>query len=167
MRLVTLAAAALLGGALSLAQPAFAQAPGETIDVGGWKIHNQKNDNDSQTCVAMWKYDDDSSVGFGADTNNLTYLIVSEPAVSLIKDRQYEVKYHAGSGRTKTGMAIATSKVMLVLPIPDPDVDFKAFAAAKNIVVEFSGNSYEEPMGGSQAAIKALAQCVASAAINK
>jgi len=164
MRLALLAC--LLAGPMFLAGAAQAQAPGETIDVGGWKVHNDRNGDGSQTCVVMWKFDDDSTVGFGADTNKLTYLIVSEPEAELTKDQQIQVKYKVDGGKQKIAKGVATSKVMVVIPIATPDLDFAAFGAGTNLIVEFGGETYEEPLGGSKAAIMALGQCIGEAVAN-
>ena len=156
----------LLAAPMLFGSPAWAQAPGETVDVAGWKIHNDKNADGSQTCVAMWKFDDESMVGFGADTNKLTYLIVSEPEAELTKDQQIQVKYKVDGGKQRVATGIATSKVMVVIPISSPDTEFAAFGAGTNLVVDFGGDSYEEPLGGSKNAIKALGQCIGGAMAN-
>ncbi len=158
---------------LALAAPLFAasqaraQAPGETIDVGGWKVHSDKNDDGSQTCVAMWQFDDKSMVGFGADTNNLTYLIVSEPEAGLTKNQKVQFKYRVDAGKQKVATGIATSNQMVVVPIADPDADFNAFQAGNTLHVEFGGDTYDEALGGSGDAIKALATCIVGANARK
>ena len=158
MRLVILALAII-----ALPSVGHAQAVGETIDVQGWKVHLDKNADGSATCVAMWTFDDESAVGFAADTNKNTFLIVSEPEAELVKNRKYEVKYSVDGGKTKRVMAVATSKVMLVVPISDPDADFGAFGRAKAINVEFGGDTYEEPLEKARGAIQALGRCVVGA----
>ena len=163
MRLALLSS---LLAALFLSAPVNAQAPGQTIDVSGWKVHNDKNDDGSQTCVAMWKFDDESMVGFGADTNKLTYLIVSEPEAELTKDQQIVVKYKVDGGKPKTVKGTATSNVMIVIPISNPDQDFATFGAGEKLAVEFGGESYEEPLAGSKTAIKALGRCIGEAVAN-
>ena len=148
---------------LMTATPAPAQSVGETIDVQGWKVHLEKNADGSATCAAMWTFDDESAVGFAADTNKNTFLIVSEPEAELVKNRKYEVNYGVDGGKTRRVMAVATSKVMLVVPIGDPDADFAAFGRAKAINVEFGGESYDEPLQKARGAIQALGRCVAGA----
>jgi hypothetical protein len=157
---ILIAAALLCSG---MAGPAAAQAVGETIDVQGWKIHLDKNDDGTHTCAAMWQYDDKSAVGFAADTGNHTFLIVSEPDADLKKNQKVQVKYHVDETKTKTVMGIATSSVMLVIPISDPDTDFAAFGSAKTLYADFGGDNYEEPLEGSRGAIRALGRCIANA----
>ena len=159
MRLAVLAAVSVI----TLSAPARAQAIGETIDVQGWKLHLDKNADGSATCAAMWKYDDDSAVGFAADTNKNTFLIISEPEAELVKDRKYEVKYSVDGSKSKRTMAVATSTVMLIVPITDPDADFGAMGRGKALTVEFGGESYEEPLEKSRGAIQALGRCIAGA----
>lgn len=148
---------------LVTATSAIAQSVDETIDVQGWKVHLETNADGSATCAAMWTFDDDSAVGFAADTNKNTFLIVSEPEVELVKNRKYEVKYGIDGGKTKRVMAVATSKVMLVVPISDPDAEFAAFGRAQAINVEFGGEAYEEPLQKARGAIQALGRCVVGA----
>lgn len=156
-----LAAAAIF--TILVSGPAMAQAVGETIDVQGWKVHLDKNDDGSQTCAAMWKYDDNSSVGFAADSNNNTFLIVSEPDAGLKKNQKYQVKYKADKLKQKTAMGIATSGTMLVIPISDPDADFAAFGTAETLYASFGGDDYEEPLESAHDAIRALGRCIANA----
>ncbi len=158
MRTVTLAAMLLLLGA-----GARAQGVGQTIDVHGWKVHLSANADGSHTCAAMWQFEDKSAVGFAADTDQHTFLIVSEPDAGLTKDQQYEAKFHVDGGKSKTVTGIATSAVMLVMPVSDPDDDFAALGAGKAVTVDFDGGSYEEPLQGSHDAIRALARCIAGA----
>lgn len=158
MRIALLAAILLL-----VAGAAQAQAVGETIDVKGWKVHLEGNDDGTYTCAAMWQFDDKSAVGFAADSGQHTFLIVSEPDAGLTKDREYPAKFHVDHGKPKAVTGIATSAVMLVLPIANPDVDFAAMGAGKAVTVEFGGETYEEPLQGSHEAIRALARCIAAA----
>jgi hypothetical protein len=143
--------------------PASAQAVGETIDVQGWKVHLDKNDDGSLTCAAMWKYDDKSAVGFAADSGNRTFLIISEPDAELKKNQKYQVKYNVDKSKQKTAMGVATSNTMLVVPIEDPDTDFAAFGKAETLYASFGGDDYEEPLDSPHDAIQALGRCIANA----
>ena len=157
-------AAATLSITIALsAGHAGAQAVGETIDVQGWKVHLDKNDDGSHTCAAMYRFDDKSAVGFAADTENRTFLIISEPESALKKNQKYEVTYKVDKRREKTAMGIATSGVMLVIPITDPDTDFGTFGAGGTLYATFGGEDYEEPLDGAKAAIRALGRCIAGA----
>ncbi len=158
MRVAPLAAVLLLA-----AGAAQAQAVGETIDVKRWKVHLAGNDDGSYTCAAMWRFDDDSAVGFAADSGQHTFPVVSEPEAGLTKDKEYPARFHVDHGKPKTVTGIATSSVMLVLPIANPDVDFAAMGAGKAVTVEFRGATYEEPLQGSHEAIRALGRCIAGA----
>jgi hypothetical protein len=143
--------------------PAYGQAVGETIDVQGWKVHLDKNDDGTHTCAAMWKYEDKSAVGFAADTGNRTFLIISEPDAGLSKGEKYQVKYHVDKAKQKTVMGIATSSAMLVVPIEDPDTDFTLFGKAETLYASFGGDDYEEPLDSPHDAIRALGRCIANA----
>jgi phosphopantothenoylcysteine synthetase/decarboxylase len=161
----TIATAAVLAlAALApVSGPASAQAVGETIDVQGWKLHLDRNDDGTHTCAAMWRYEDKSAVGFAADTGNHTFLVISEPDAELKKNQKYQVKYKVDKSKQKTAMGIATSSTMLVVPIEDPDTDFAAFGNAETLYASFGGDDYEEPLESTKDAIRALGRCIANA----
>ena len=150
-----------------VAQPAFAQGPGETINVAGWRIHNQKDADGSQTCAAVWTYDDKSFVGFTVNTDNQTFLVISEPEAELTKNESVQFKYRVDKGPAKTVNAIATSPKMVVAPISDPDVDFAAFRKGKTLFVEFGGDTYEDSLDHANEAIKGLGACIVKANAGK
>ena len=159
MRTAPLAAAVLLAASGA----ARAQDVGDTIDVKGWKVHLERNDDGTYTCAAMWRFENESAVGFAADSAKNTFLVLSEPQAGLVKDRQYPAKFHVDGGKTKTVTGTATSTVMLVMPIADPDTDFAALGAGNAVAIEFGGETHEKPLRGSHDAIRALARCIAGA----
>ena len=157
----------LVAGLMVASLPALAQAPGQTIDVGGWKVSNSKNSDGSQTCVAINVFDDKSIVGFSADTNNATMFLFSEPGAKLKESTQYPVSYKVDKDAPVMGIGIATSAEMLVVPEANPDVMFNKFMAGSSLFVTVGSKTYEEPLDGSSDAIKALASCVKAAMANK
>lgn len=164
----TMIAAALLATlAVSAAPPAHAQAPGQTIEVGGWKISNSKNAAGLQTCVSIYIFDDKSIVGFSADTEGTTTFLFSEPDAKLTEGKQYPVSYKVDKDAPTVGTGVATSAEMLVVPEPNPDVMFSKFIAGNALFVTVAGKTFEEPLDGSGDAIKALASCVKAAVANK
>lgn len=156
-----------LPAALATTRPALAQAPGQTIDVGGWKISNSKNAAGLQTCVSIYVFDDKSIVGFSADTEGTTTFLFSEPDAKLTQGKQYPVSYKVDKDAAVSGTGVATSGEMLVVPEPNPDVMFNKFIGGNSLFVTVAGKTFEEPLDGSGDAIKALASCVKAAVANK
>ena len=155
--------------AVPLATPVLAQAPGEVIDVGGWKIGNNRGDKGLQTCTALFVFDDKSIVGFAADTDGDTFFLVSEPDAKLTPNQQLQIKFDIDGGKTQTGMGVATSPEMAIVPIPAANVGpmFTAFQKGNNLNITMGAKTYEEPLVGSSDAIDALAKCQAAAGKRK
>ncbi len=151
----------------ALTAPAMAQSPGQTIDVGGWKVSNHKNAAGLQTCATVLVFEDKSMVGFSADTEGTTMFLFSEPDAKLTEGKQYPITYRVDRDAPVSGTGIATSAEMLIVPEPNPDVMFKKFIAGSSLFVTVSGKTFEEPLDGSGAAITALGSCVKAAAANK
>lgn len=154
-----LALAAVLAAAF--ATPSFAQKVGETIDVGGWKLSSSTNKDGSTGCSATFVYDDKSLIGFSIDNDNFTAFLVSEPTAKMTAGQKYQVKFRIDSGKTVTGMGIATDATMVVVPVPDTDVNavFKAFMAGNSLFITMGGTEFEEPLQGSNDALLAMANC--------
>lgn len=145
----------------ALATPASAQAIGQTIDVGGWKISATKNADGSSMCNATLVYDDKSIIGFAANNDKQVFFLVSEPTANLTKNEETQVKFHIDDAAPITGTGIATSSTMLVVPVPSERVSsvFKAMMGGDTLFISLGADEFEEPLKGSSNAIQALAKC--------
>ena len=160
-------AAALLAACLVLPAVAWAQAPGQTISVGDWKVSNSKNKEGVQTCATFVEFDDKSIVGFSAGTDGTTTFLVSEPDAALKENGQYPVSYQVDKNKAWLGTGIAVDAHMIVVPVPNPDEVFQQFMAGNTLSVTAAGKSFDEPLDGSSNAITALASCIRAAKGNQ
>ena len=160
-----LIAAALLTTVAAAA--AHAQAPGQTISVGDWKVSNSKNKEGVQTCATFIEFEDKSIVGFSAGSDDATTFLVSEPEAALKENGQYPVSYQVDKNKAWQGTGIAVDAHMIVVPVPNPDEVFQQFMAGNTLTVTAAGKSFDEPLDGSSNAITALAGCVVAAKNNK
>lgn len=163
MHIKTFAALAVAIFAAS-AMPAFAQKAGETIDVGGWKVSRTvKPDGSFKTCTATMLYDDKSIVGFAGSTLAQTYIVAIEPDFKLTEGQTYAAKFHVDDDKPTAAEAIAADATTLVFPIDNPAKVFTAIQKGNTLTIDAGGNSIDEPLGGSNDALAALAKCIQAA----
>jgi hypothetical protein len=154
-------AAALLAASVS---PVLALKPGETIDVGGWKVqHDAKPDGSFKHCTASMLYEDKSIVGFLGMTLKETAVFVVEPELSLTGGQKYQVKFHVDDGPVTTVEGVAGDATTLVFQIDDPAVVFTAIQKGQTMTIAAGGTSLDEPLTGSNDALGALAKCIQDA----
>ncbi len=153
--------AALMLGTAGIAS---AQAPNETIDVGGWKITDAHENGEFQGCTAINTFNDGSVIGLAA-TKDVTLIIISEPKSGLISGRKYPVSYKFDDAAPTTVQGQAKGSDSMVIPVPDADV--ATFMAASKLTVSYGGIDYEERLDGSKDAITAMATCMTSGASSK
>ena len=106
-------------------------------------------------------------VGFSAANNGGTTFFFQEPQAKLKDGAQYPVSFQIDKNVAVTGIGVAVSPVMLVVPVTDPDTVFAQLAAGDNLSVTVAGQSFDEPLVGSNKAITALASCIKAAMANK
>ncbi len=140
-----------------VAGAASAQAPNETIDVGGWKVSDSHAGAEFKGCTAINKFDDGSLLGLAA-TKDVTLILVSEPKSGLTADQHYQVKYSFDSGPSATVQGVAHDAEAMFFPVPDADV--APFMTASKLNVSYGGTDYEEPLDGSKDAVTAMAKCM-------
>ncbi len=163
----TLAAAALL--ALS-SLPALAQAPGQTIDVAGWKVDREHNaDNSFKQCSAIMTYDDKSVLGIIAGADKKVSVVMIDPAFDYIVGQTYKADVSVDKGAALSVDAVAGTKTGLLIPIP-PDKDdafMAAMMAGDMLNVDVAGKVAQNPLAGSGKAITQLGQCMAAGLTGK
>ncbi len=157
---LVLVAASMLG----TAGIASAQAPNETIDVGGWKVTDAHEKGEFQGCTAINTFNDGSMIGLAA-TKDVTLIIISEPKSGLTPDQKYQVKYHFDEAVPTTVQGQAKGSDSMFIPVPDADV--ATFMAAAKLTVSYGGIDYEEKLDGSKDAITAMATCMTTGAGSK
>ena len=141
----------------AIASPALAQPAGGTIDVGGWKVSDTRENGAFQGCSAVNKFDDGSIVGLAA-TKEVTFLIVSEPKSGLTLKQKYQIKYSFDNGKQTTAEGEAHGPDTMLVPIPDSDV--APFMSAGKLNLSYGGNDYEEPLDGSKDAVTQMSTCM-------
>lgn len=142
---------------MALTGPSLAQGAGGTIDVGGWKIRETREEGKFQGCSATNTFDDQSVIGLAA-TKDVTFMIVSEPKSRLTKDQMYQVKYKFDSGKQSVTQGKANGPDLIFVPMPDNDV--KGFMAANFVHFSYGGLDYDEPLDGSTDAIAQMGKCM-------
>ena len=150
-------AAALLS---SLALPALAQASGEVVDVGGWKVSRVGNpDGSFKQCNATMVYDDGSVLAFVANKDQKVFVVLVEPTYKLKEGQAYKAEVSIDKGAAARVDAIAPEPTMLVIPIADDATFMPAAMAGNALFIEAAGKVSESPLEGSGKAIAQLGAC--------
>ncbi|WCS25675.1 hypothetical protein LOK46_02185 [Methylobacterium sp. NMS14P] len=149
---------AILAFALSAASlAAHAEAPGEVVAIGPWKVEAVSKGQKFDRCTMTRTTDDGVDVRFSRDADGLD-LTMSSPKWKLGRGKSYPVELAAGSSTLQADVAASGNTVSL--PVKDEKF-LRSLKLADGLEVKGEGATIKVALDKSAAALDRLEACYA------